>query len=287
MSEVPLVLRQYRHPTPSAQRSGTGPKELVGSGSGCHHGRLRFNARPLMTVPNQSYRATLCVALFVTALTASSQAYGTPERTPEAPLRAGATAATQDLARGVRVGDVVFIRVSARPFREVSDATGSWTNHVGIVIGVDGDEPLIGESTFPLSRTTSWSEFIARSEAGRVAIARLPNELTVEQQRQVRGAADRRASIFYDTGFNLRSERQFCSRYVREVVAEALGVTLGQVETFADLLKRQPQANLGFWKFWYFGRIPWERETVTPASLLESPALTLVFDGATRANASP
>lgn len=191
---------------------------------------------------------------------------------------------TQELARQIRVGDVVFIRVSARPFREVSAATGSWTNHVGIVIAIDGDEPLIGESTFPFSGTTPWSRFIARSEGGRVAIARLHNDLSVEQQRQVRGAADRRAGIFYDTGFNLHSSRQFCSRYVREVVAEAMGVTLGQIETFADLLTRRPQSNLSFWKFWYFGRIPWERETVTPASLLESPELHLVFDGVAHAD---
>jgi len=60
------------------------------------------------------------------------------------------------LAPRLAVGDVVFIRVTARPFREVADATGSWTNHVG---------------------------------------------------------------VFYDTGFNLHSRRQFCSRFVREVLA--------------------------------------------------------------------
>ncbi len=46
-------------------------------------------------------------------------------------------------------GDVVFIRVGARPFREVAAATGSWTNHVGIVVGSDAAGPRIGESTFP------------------------------------------------------------------------------------------------------------------------------------------
>lgn len=244
-----------------------------------------------MTIHIRFPDAPLGVALFVAALTVSLPAHSVPERSAnerstEAPLAANTAASSQDLARRARVGDVVFIRVSARPFREVSAATGSWTNHVGIVIDVDRAEPLIGESTFPLSRTTTWSEFIARSEAGRVAIARLPAELTAEQQRRVRSAADQRATIFYDTGFNLHSERQFCSRYVREVVFDALGVTLGQVETFADLLERRPQANLGFWKVWYFGRIPWQRQTVTPASVLESPELTLVFDGVAYTGAS-
>lgn len=222
--------------------------------------------------------ACLRIALSIAVLTASSLSMGEPNPA-EAEHRAQATAATRYLAQQVRVGDVVFIRVAARPFLEVSAATGSWTNHVGIVVDVGGDEPLIGESKFPFSGATPWSNFIARSEGGRVAIARLHSDLTLEQQQQLRSSADRRAGIFYDTGFNLHSSRQFCSRYVREVVAEATGVILGQVETFADLLARRPQTRLSFWKFWYFGRIPWERETVTPASLLESSHLHLVFDG--------
>jgi len=38
-------------------------------------------------------------------------------------------------------------------------------------------------------------------------------------------------------------------------------------------------ADLGFWKVWYFGRIPWQRETVTPASVLSSAQLRPIFDG--------
>jgi hypothetical protein len=195
--------------------------------------------------------------------------------------RAGEPVATtvDALAPALNVGDVVFIRVAARPFREVAAATGSWTNHVGIVTDVSGEEPLIAESTFPLSRTTRLSKFVARSEGGRVAVARLRAPLTPEQRQQIGAAAERRRGVFYDTGFDLHSRRQFCSRYVREVMAEATGIRLGEVETFATLLSRHPHTGLGFWRVWYFGQIPWQRETVTPASLLRSPELVPVFDG--------
>ncbi|MGZ5859047.1 MAG: YebB family permuted papain-like enzyme [Burkholderiaceae bacterium] len=183
------------------------------------------------------------------------------------------------LATSMKVGDIVFIRVSAKPFREVADATNSWTNHVGIVIDTNGAEPLIGESTFPFSRTTTLSKFIARSEDGRVAVARTKTPLSEEQQQRVLIAANKRAGIFYDTGFNLHSHRQFCSRYVREVLNEATGINVGDVETFATLLAHRPDTNVGFWKVWYFGHIPWERETVTPASLLRSQQVSLLFDG--------
>jgi hypothetical protein len=181
---------------------------------------------------------------------------------------------------GLAVGDVIFISVSAKPFREVAAATASWTNHVGIVLAIDGKEPLIGESTFPFSRTTLLSKFIARSRNGRYAVARLKTDLSPGEQERVVIAAKRRTGILYDTGFDLHSRRQFCSRYVREVLAEATGVDVGEVQTFADLLTQQPGVSQDFWRAWFFGRIPWERATVTPASLLQSRALQIVFDSA-------
>jgi hypothetical protein len=48
------------------------------------------------------------------------------------------------------------------------------------------------------------------------------------------------------------------------------------------MLERNPAADLRLWQAWYFGRIPWERSTVTPESLYSSPALEVVFDGTLR-----
>lgn len=92
-------------------------------------------------------------------------------------------------------------------------------------------------------------------------------------------AARKRSGILYDTGFDLRSRRQFCSRFVREVIDEATGIRLGEVESFATLLLHNPQADQKFWRVWYLGGIPWQRETVTPASLLRDDRLHVFFDG--------
>ena len=199
------------------------------------------------------------------------------------PTETAATLSLDVVAPKLTVGDLVFIRIGFKPFAEVAAATGTWTNHVGVVVDVSGDEPRIGESAFPLSRITTLSRFVKRSENGRFAVMRLKEDLTAEQQASVLAAATRRLGIFYDTGFDLHSRRAFCSRYVREVLAEATGYTVGEVETFAHLLASRPSANQIFWKVWYFGRIPWDRETVTPASLLRSPEVQAVFDGIARA----
>lgn len=183
------------------------------------------------------------------------------------------------LASQLQVGDLVFIRVSALPFREVAAATGSWTNHVGIVVAADGSEPVIAESTFPLSRRGGLARFLARSEDGRVAVNRLNAPLSPAQQQTLALAAQKRMGIFYDTGFDLHSRRQFCSRFVHEVMREATGIEVGQAETFGAMLAQNPGTRLGFWRLWYFGHIPWQRETVTPASVLNSAQLHAVFDG--------
>jgi hypothetical protein len=215
-------------------------------------------------------RALCLSALIILTATSSAQAVPTQTSTLDA------------LGKQLQVGDVVFIRIPSQPFTKVADSTSSWTNHVGIVTDIQGDEPLIAESRVPLSGETTWTKFMKRSDSGRVAITRLPHALDSQQQTKLRLGVAARRGILYDTGFDLHSNRQFCSRYVREVLNEATGVEIGEIENFATLLSRNPQADQKFWKTWYFGHIPWQRETVTPASLLRDEKLQMVFDGAVR-----
>ncbi len=218
-------------------------------------------------------RALVVISLVAAAVFISTASRASTEQAP--PSRE----TIQQLGQQLRVGDVVFIRIPLLLFTKVADSTGSWTNHVGVVVDMSGSEPVIAESTFPLSRTTTLSRFVARSEKGRFAIARLPQALTERQQQDILQASRKRMGVWYDTGFNLHSNGQFCSRFVYEVLEEAVGVQVGRIETFRELLASNPQADMGFWRIWYFGNIPWERQTVTPASLLQGGRLRLVYDG--------
>ena len=58
-----------------------------------------------------------------------------------------------------------------------------------------------------------------------------------------------------------------------EVLSEALGESFGETEDFASLLARNSATPLSFCKLWYFCRIPWQRRTITPASLFDCPKL--------------
>jgi hypothetical protein len=232
-----------------------------------------------MLSPAIPFRRIGIAALFAALAVASSVALAQVQASADVAAPALAAQPVTELARSLEVGDIVFTRIGAYPFRKVAEATGTWTNHVGIVLDVSGKEPVIGESRFPFSGSTTLSRFVARSAGGRVAVMRLPTPLTPTQQLAIVAAAAQREHVFYDTGFDARSHRQFCSRYVREVLQQGAGIEVGRVETFQTLLANAPQADIGFWRVWYFGSIPWQRETVTPASLLHTPGLKAVFDG--------
>lgn len=178
----------------------------------------------------------------------------------------------------LQIGDIVFIRIDNFIFNHVAKATLSWTNHVGIIVGFKDDEYWVAESTIPFSQIIPLSKFIARSKEGSFVISRLKHPLNTNQKIKIIQASKKRMGIFYDTGFNLKSRGQFCSRFVYEVIKESTGIELGQVEDFNSLLHHNPDYGLGFWKIWFLGLIPWQRLTVTPASQFNSNQLDLIYD---------
>lgn len=141
----------------------------------------------------------------------------------------------KELEKQVKIGDIVFIFADNFVFRKVAKDTQSWTNHVGIVIDQSEKGLIIAESKIFFSSTTTFTQFIARSESGRVGVKRMSIPFTHEQVSNIKSAALKRMGIFYDFGFNLYSRKQFCSRFVHEVVQEASQITLGKIETLQEL----------------------------------------------------
>ena len=175
------------------------------------------------------------------------------------------------------VGDLVFVEVPYKVFQYVSEASLCWSNHVGMIIGHDGQDYIIAESTIPLSRQTRLTAFVQRSRAQRYEIRRLQEGLSDNQKFALISWVFGKLNIPYHTGFKLNSRRQFCSKFVYELYRDAISIELGKIETFSELLQTNPQANLTFWRVWFFGNIPWQRKTVTPASLYYCPKLVTVY----------
>jgi hypothetical protein len=174
-------------------------------------------------------------------------------------------------------GDLAFISVRSPFYRQVAATCGSWDSHVGIIFREPDGSLVVAESRVPLSSYTTLDRFLGRSAGGRYCIRRLRTGLTSAQVHRLRAEADRRMGKIYHLGFDFDSNRAFCSKLVFESFRDALGREIGQLETFQDLLRRNPAAPIGFWRLWFFGFIPWHRRTVTTTSQLQSPHLQTIL----------
>jgi hypothetical protein len=175
------------------------------------------------------------------------------------------------------VGDVVFTRVGGPIFARVASTTQSWTSHVGIIVDYQRGDWIVAESGIPCVRKTPLRKFLDRSENQAFSIRRLKTEPSDEEKRAMLKFADSQIGRFYSLGFDLRSRKTFCSKFVHDAVFESTRQSIGEVETFDHLLHRNPDAPLAFWRTWFFGFIPWRRTTITPASELDSPLLRCVI----------
>ncbi|WP_241302518.1 YiiX/YebB-like N1pC/P60 family cysteine hydrolase [Burkholderia stabilis] len=150
-------------------------------------------------------------------------------------------ATVRTLAASAHVGDLVFIRVPAGSPSDAAGATGAWANRFGIVVDTSGDEPVIAEPALAWTKLSPLSRFVARTEGGRIALARRVAAPTADAQRRIHAAAEQRIDALLGNRFNVRARRGFCAQYLSDVIG-------------AD-------------------------RAATPAALLRSGALSLEFDG--------
>lgn len=180
----------------------------------------------------------------------------------------------------LKEGDILFISIDAFLYKQVARGTGSWSSHVGFAIKED-NQWLVIESKVPVVSKTPLRKFLSRTCNGEVSVRRLRQPLTKSEITQLKSSAEKLASNLsnklYHLGFDFDSKRQFCSKFVHLVYQDALGIKLGKVETLRQLLNDNPQASVRFWRCWFLGFIPWERQTLTPASQLTDPQLDTIF----------
>ncbi len=184
----------------------------------------------------------------------------------------------------IREGDIIFARMTFPLCYWVSKTTGAgWEPHAGILFRDRKGEWTVAQSDLPFSDRIPLTKFLARSDDGHVLVRRLRGGLSPEQTKKLRAAADSRMGRLYHFGFDYDdSRRTYCSKLVHDCFLEATGSRLGRVVTVRELLNASPNAPMGFWRIWFFGRIPWERRCLTTTSVMQSSQLVTVFDSVAR-----
>ncbi len=176
----------------------------------------------------------------------------------------------------VKSGDLIFISSQFYVFKKVSEATNTWANHVGIAFERNG-KWVVAESRVPLSKVTPFCDFVERTFDNQIAVRRVSDSLTEEDIEALWENSQEKMGILYHLGFDYRSHRQFCSKFVYQIYGEALGMEVGKIQTFREVLAENPEGSQEFWNWWFLGNIPWERETVTPRSQLYDPNLETIY----------
>lgn len=175
--------------------------------------------------------------------------------------------------KDLKIGDVVFIHIPFPPFCNISKNTGCWANHVGVVYDIKNNgDVIIAESKIPTVAKTRLPLFLLKAKNKEMRVYRC-HELNSEEIVKIQVAIDKYIGIKYDLGFDYDSNKMYCSKFVKTVIGESLGVDIGEKETLKEIFSNNSTVSLMFWKLWFVGKIPWSRSTVTPKSVFEDVQL--------------
>jgi hypothetical protein len=162
-------------------------------------------------------------------------------------------------------GDLIFIDLPNPIFKQVAVSTQSWTSHLGLLLRADNGDWLVAESRFPRGILTHICSFINRSKHKKFEVKRYSGSLNALDISRLRSKALSQLDTIYDLGFDMDSDKQFCTKLVYQAY-QTIGIEVGQIQTFANLVGESADQSHLFWHLWFFGNIPWERRTLTPAS---------------------
>lgn len=183
----------------------------------------------------------------------------------------------------VQEGDVIFLELDSQVFQRVARASGGWASHVGVAVwDATLNEMVVAHSTIP--RVAKWNlcDFLHHAKDDHFSVKRQSVRLQDVGSDHVIVNVDPAWGTFYHTGFKFYSWREFCSKYVWKVYRRTFGIDVGKLETIGDLMKNLEgspfeKSDREFWNYWYFGRIPLNRVTITPYSQFVDPRFYEVF----------
>jgi hypothetical protein len=170
-------------------------------------------------------------------------------------------------------------------YRRVARVSNSWASHVGLAFkDHHTGEWYVYESTVFKGKKTPLCQFLGRAAGDHYAIGRLKKPLSPAKLEALWAWTTDPANYGqnYDLGFDLdEAGTNFCSKFVYNAFRR-IGVEIGRVQTFRELFdgfkgpEKERTELVNFFKtFMLRADLPWARRTVTPASQLEDPRLTI------------
>ena len=171
----------------------------------------------------------------------------------------------------LETGDLVFQSSSSRQAAGIEQATGSPYSHVGIIKQTESG-PVVIEAVEPV-RSTPWRTWWRRGRQHRVTVLRV-HDLPPADAKAAVTAAESYLGRHYDAQFDWDDQRIYCSELIEKAFQRGVHLTLGHMQKLGTLRLAGLEGPL---RERFGGRVPLDREIITPAGLAADPRLDLVF----------
>ncbi len=175
-------------------------------------------------------------------------------------------------------GDIVFHTSRSSQSQAIQLVTQSRYSHMGILYIEEG-QPLVYEAVEPV-KFTPLEQWIARGEGGHYVAKRLREAdtlLTEEALGKMFFAGRPFAGRHYDLRFEWSDDRVYCSELVWKIYQRALGIELGELQTFADFDLSDERVREKIAERWG-DSLPTDEPVISPAAIFASPLLETVYE---------
>ncbi len=184
------------------------------------------------------------------------------------------------VAKTARTGDIIYQYTNSRTSKLVKHVTNSYITHVGVVIHRKG-KPYVFEATGPV-KFTSLRKFLRKSKNGWFIWQRPKTELSDQEKRLLTSQVKMWKGKSYDKKFAWGDKQIYCSELVYKMYKN-IGIDLGEVETFGDIVGGQPDKNsmLGRYISKVYGKgykLAMDEKIITPYSLYGSDKMETIVD---------
>ena len=173
-------------------------------------------------------------------------------------------------------GDIIFHESHSSQSKALRLAMNSPYTHMGVIFFERGSA-YVYEAVGPVKRTPL-KEWIDRGTDGHFVVKRLSDadqRLTDEAIANLRAAGERYAGLPYDLRFEWSDDRIYCSELVWKMYKVALGLEIGELQTFGDFDLSSPEVAKRIQERYPEG-LPMDETVISPASMFESDELVVV-----------
>lgn len=185
----------------------------------------------------------------------------------------GLIGAARVKAADLRDGDIIFHTSRSAQSLAIQRATHSPWSHMGVIVHRDG-KPYVYEAVARV-RYTPLDRWVARGDRGKYVVKRLKRNLTSEQSKSLRRAANAYSDKPYDLYFEWSNDRIYCSELVWKMYRDALGIEIGARQKLREFDLTDPAVKAKM-RERYGSRVPMDEPVISPGAMYDSTLLETV-----------